>query len=234
MPSVTTTRLGKRCSALSGWVRALGGPVAAAATEAFRDRLAAGRDFLDLREHLVCLGEALEARYADLEAREDRLAGVLEALRQLRRRREALFQELRTKLLGVADGFRAAYGRGAVRRFLWDLPRLPNDPRALYQVAQRCHAVLSDPPLELPPPQWGAEPGLAAMVRSIEGPMNGLGKALVALPDGEAEASHAQALKDETKARLAEYAPKVERYCQAFAELSGQDGWAERLRRSPR
>ncbi len=232
MPSVATIRLGKRSTALSSWVRSLGQKVAAAATEPFRDRLAAGRDFLDLREHLHCLGEALEAMYAELAAREDRLAGALEALRQRRRLREALFQELRAKLLGVADGFRAAYGRDAVRRWLWDLPRLPTDPRGLHQVAKRCHAVLTDPSRELPPPQWGAAPDLAAMARAVKGPMNGLGKALVALPDGEAEASHAQALKDETKARLAEYAPKVERYCQAFAELSGQDRMAERLRRS--
>ncbi len=94
--------------------------------------------------------------------------------------------------------------------------------------------MLSDPSRELPTPQWGAEPDLAAMARAIEKPMDGLGKALAALPAAEAEAGHAQSVRDEAKALLAEYAPKVGRYCQAFAELSGQDLMAERLGESLR
>ncbi len=142
--------------------------------------------------------------------------------------------DLRDELKAVADGLSSAWGEAVVRRaFAGSLP-LPTDPRALVLVARRCCATLSDRTLELPPPRFGTEPCRVAMAAAVQGPMDLLDRNLAALSDGEAAEQYALSQRGQLKKRLADEAAKAARYCQAFAELTGNDRLGSRLRKSLR
>ncbi len=232
--SVMRNRLRKLSSQLGSWARRNAERVAVAATRPFQEVLPAGREYLDLREHLLCLGGELETMFAELVRYEDLLEHHRGLLRRLRDQRGSLVAELRGELQAVADALGSVWGRAVVRCFFSGSSSLPADPRALVLVARRCFAALSDPAVELPPPRWGRPPDLEAMARAVKGPMEGLDETLAALSEGEAAERHAQSSKDESKARLTEHATRVKRYCEALAEVSGQGRTAKQLRRSLR
>jgi hypothetical protein len=207
--------------------------VAESACAPFRDLLPPDREFLDLHEYQIALGDELDRRDAELTAIDDRHARQLQRDRELREQRDRLTVRLRVELFQVRDTVEGHFGDGASRSlFQEDPPRLPTDAVALLQVSQRIHHSLTDPGFDLQPQQSGVVVNPVMLASSFEETMNQLAATLVQLRDSESVTRHTQSLKEAALARTEVFHGRVARFCEAFYDLSGHHGLASRLRRS--
>ena len=233
MPYRQVIRAKKLGGQVAGHARRHARRVAASATAPFRDRLSPEREFLDLYEYQVAVGERLDRMREELIAIDDRHAGQLELDRQLRDQREAWYSELRAALLRLKDILDGSFGPGASRAvFQEDPPNMPDDPVALHQLGQRISDTLTDPGFDLEPAQQGVTVDPVALAGGFAVPLDGLGTTLKRLHDSESETRHTQSRKDEQLERLRGYSGKVVRFYEAFYDLAGHERLANRLRRS--
>lgn len=226
-------KVGELCRQLSHHGRRLGRRIAAAAAERFRDRLPDSGHGVGLYDYQVLLANELDARYARLVAWHDRRFRDQETLGELRRLRDTAADELRQRLLGVSDALEGSYPPGGLAQvFLRRFRPLPSSSAALLHLAERFHAALIDPRLELPPPRMGVEVDLAVVAGSLEAPLRRLGEAVTELPDAEAAERLSRGQAADALERLRSFAGKVSRYYQALSDLAGDEGLARRLRKS--
>ncbi len=108
--------------------------------------------------------------------------------------------------------------------------QLATAPPALQQQAERLHARLSDPALELPPPRPGVEIDLALAAESVVRPADELGRTLAAIADCDAAERHTRARRDEERERLEDFCGKVERFDRALRDLATHEAQTLRAR----
>ena len=229
MPYREVIRAGKLGGRLAGHARTNARRVAASATAPFRDRLSPEREFLDLYQYQVAVGEELDRMRAELVAIDDRHAREQERDRQLRDQRDAWVAEMRPALVNLKDTLEGSYGPGTSRKvFQEDPPRLPDDPVGVYRVAKRIFDTLIDPAFELRPAQPGVAINPRVLAESFERPLRGLGEVLERLHDSENETRHTQSQKDELLERIEVYSARVGRLYEALFEIAGYDRLAKR------
>ncbi len=233
MPYKQVIRAKKLGGQFAGHSRQHARRVATSATEPFRDRLSPDREFLDLYEYQIALGDELELRHTRLIAIVDRHDRQLERDRQLREQRDGWMADLREDLLQLKDTFDGHYGRGSARAvFQEDPPRIPDEAEAVHQLGKRVFDTLIDPGFDLEPTQQGVVVNPKLLARSFEEPLTGLGATLRVLHDSESVTRHTQSLKDTALERAEEFDGKVARFYEAFYDLAGHELLANRLRRS--
>ncbi len=233
MPYREVIRAEKLGGRVAGHARQHSRRVAKSATDPFRDRLPPDREFLDLYEYQVAVGEELDQMRRELIAIDDQHAREQEADRQVRDQRDDWVAGLRAALLKLKDTLEGSYGPGTSRMvFKEDPPRLPDDPVALHQVGHRVFDAMTDPQFELLPAQPGVAVNPRVLAEGFEPPLRGLGETLERLHDSESETRHTQSQKDVLLQRLATYSGKAARLFEALADLAGHEGLASRLRRS--
>lgn len=233
MPFREVIRAKKLGGQFAGHARRHARRVAESATAPFRDRLPPEREFLDLYEYQVAVGERLDQMHVDMIVIDDRHARELQIDRQLREQRDDWVFELRQALLKLKDTTEGSVGPGASRAiFHEDPPRLPNDPVALHQVAQRVYDTLTTPGFVLESGQPGVVVNPMVLAEGFERPLNGLGSTLALIHDSESETRHTQSRKDQQLEELEVYNGKVARFFESLYDLSGHERLARRLRRS--
>lgn len=222
MSKLSVTEVLEVCRRLEGRARGAGRRVAGALTERFRHRLPR-RGFVDVYELQLALAGELAAMRARFAAWEDRHESEVERGRRLRRRRDRLATEVRGTLLGLKQALTGAFDGATASRILRPVRRLADAPPQVLRQAERLHATLTDPQLDLPVPEPGVEVDPALAARSFEQPMTGLGETLDALAECQGAVRHAGVRRDEALERLAVFAVKVARLYQALAELAGHE-----------
>ncbi len=232
MISQLVLKLGRRCTRLAGFARGAGRQVAAAGSELFR--LPLGRQFVDLYEFQVGLGEVLELLHAELVELDERLTGAVQRGRELRQARRCLTAELRSTLSEMRHTLYGFFDPAELRRLLLSVDRLPEDPAALVRLAGRLFAHLTDPDLELPPEQPAVVIDPPVMAQGFEAPMRQLGATLAELAEVEAAEKQSRAKKAEACERLKGFAGRVERFYRALYEVTGNWQLADRLRKGAR
>jgi hypothetical protein len=215
-------------------LRGAGRRVAEAVDKKFGGRRGAGGDFIDVRAFQLALAGELEAMRAGLESWVYRCECERERGTGLRRRRDHLELELRNRLLRLKNGLSGAFDEQTAGRLLRPVRQIAAASPALRWQAERLHETLTDPALELPPPQPGVEIDLALVAESVKGPAAALGQTLAAVADCEAAVRHARAQRDGERERLEEFSGRVERFDRALRELAEHVRHGERADRADR
>ncbi len=204
-------------------LRGAGRRVAAAVSDRFGGRRGAGGgavDVLDIRGLQLALADELETMRAGLESWDDRCECERERAGGLRRRRNNLELALRERLRRLKNGLTGAFDDAAASKLVRPVRQLATAPAELQRQAERLHAALTDPELELPAPRPGVEIDLALAAASVEQPAAELGRTLAALADCEAGERHARARRDEERDGLEDFSGKVGRFESALRDLA--------------
>ncbi len=229
MTRKVVTEVLKTCGRLVGHARGAGSMVAAAVSGRYGGRRPGRRGSLGVGELQLALADELAAMQARLVAWDDRCAREVERGRRLRRRRERLQAELRSTLRRLKSSFSGAFDGPTARYLLGPVRRLGGSPAEILEQAERLHATLTDPAVELPPPGPGLEIDLVLAADSFQRPMAGLGETLAELPECESAERHARSRKGEELERLALFAERVARFYSALCELAGHERVAQGL-----
>ena len=230
MPYREVTRARKSAGRYSSHARTHARLIAGAITERFGGAPEGG-EYLDLRQFQVRLGEKLDEAHERLRAHDDKHAAELQADRNLRRRRDRWTSELRELLQQIKKTLEGNHGALASEEIFKEHPRLPGDPVALHQLAQRAHGTLNDPELELPEVrQQGVTIDLQLLAQGLEEAMNGLGETLVALDESQSQTKRTQSEKDALLAEIEELNLEAVRCLEALYVIAGHRRMADRLR----
>ena len=233
MPYREVIRAKKLGGRIAGHARQHGRLVATSVTALFAEWVPPGQEFIDVHQLQLAAGEKLEGMRSQLIVIDNRHAYQMEVARQLRDRREEWVRQLREALLKLKDTVDGSFRPGATRLiFQEDPPRLPNDPVALHQLADRVFQTLTAPGFSLETSQPGVVVHPAVLAEGFAGPLQGLGATLVELDDAESATRQTQSEKDKHLEELAIYIVAVARFYEALYVLAGHKRLASRLRRS--
>ncbi len=233
MPYREVIRAKKFGGRFAGHARQHAHLVATGASAPFRDQMLPDQEFPDLLQYQVFLGERLDGMHAHLTVIDNRHAFQLEVARQLRDQREHWVRRLREQLFKLKDTTDGSFRPGATRLiFQEDPPRLPNDPLALHQVAERVYQTLTAPGFALESSQPGVVVNPEVLAEGFATELHGLGATVTELQDAESAIGRTQSEKDEHLEALQAYNGNVARFYEALYVLAGQHRLARRLRRS--
>jgi hypothetical protein len=232
MPYREVIRAKKFGGRLAGHARQHAHRVATSAAAPFRDRLPPDREFPDIHEYQLWVGEEADRMRDQVIVIDDRHAEQRQRAHKLREQRDEWVRKLRPKLVTVKNTAEGSYGPGASREIFQEDPQLPADPVALHQLAQRAYQTLTDPEFALVSVQPGVMVNPAVLAESFAEPLNGLEAVLTQLDDTESEIKHTQSEKDEHLEELETYNRNVVRFYEAFFVLAGHPRLAKRLRPS--
>ncbi len=191
------------------------------------------QQFLDLYQFQMAVSEELDRLHAELIVIDNRHAHQLQVARQLREQRSDRDGRVRAAMLTLKQTAEGSFGPGASRIiFEEDPPRLPSDPAALHQMAERAYDILTDPEFALDSGQPGVVINPAVLADGFAEPLKDLGASLTALHDAESAIAQTQTLKDLHLEELETFNGHVARFYEALYVLAGHELLASRLRRS--
>ena len=232
MPYRQVTRAGKAGDEIASHSRLHARRVAESATDRYRDRLPEGREFLDLYEYQIFLGEELVELRDELITLDDLHAAALQREHDLRQERRGWVTGVREDLLQLKKTAEGYWGPGASRKLFREAPRVPQDPAALYQFGLRARDTLTDPGFDLEPVQSGVAVNPRMLAAGLEPNLSGLGENMRRLHDAESAAKHTQSQKDEALEKVGVFNGKVIRFYESLFDLAGHPRLASR-RRTP-
>ncbi|MCP3963546.1 MAG: hypothetical protein GY719_37395 [bacterium] len=224
----------------------LGSRVAAATSDPRRNRRAMagviarcadvvpeGTTSITLEEAQHYLGRQLEHEIRAVRGLDDDHVETLIDSRDTRRERDDASAETYGVMLNTRRAFEALFGEGSGIRLLGLDIRVPDDPRRLYQTADRCRRWLRDPARPLPAvqvPGWRFE--REELAAGLDGPLQRLDRALEALPVDEKESVDTLVSKLISMRRLDQLIGRVARLMESLYDVAGMEGESDRLRLS--